>query len=257
MDAPFVALDLGNGRLKAGWFAGDRRLERTITLAYDQVEAEWPRWVALGGAVSQAASSVVCDPALAARALATIEAGLQVRVEPNPSSGLQLAVTSPETVGLDRLYAARGALARGLDGAIVVDVGTAMTVDAVRGAAESGTAAGTFLGGAIAPGPELVARSLAGADKLYEVRPSPDIPALGQDTRAALEAGVAHTVAGAAVRLAQLVRSESGLDQAALILTGGARAFVSSALAQAGWTPIDAPHLVLEGLAACTAPARA
>jgi hypothetical protein len=62
---------------------------------------------------------------------------------------------------------------------------------------------------------------------------------------------VAHTVAGAALRLADGVRSESGLELATLVLTGGARGFVAQALADAGWEIVEAPHLVLEGLAAC------
>ncbi|MEZ6020636.1 MAG: type III pantothenate kinase [Planctomycetota bacterium] len=52
----------------------------------------------------------------------------------HPAHGLELAIEHPETVGLDRLYAARGAWQRtGRRDAIVVDAGTALTVDAVRG----------------------------------------------------------------------------------------------------------------------------
>ncbi|MFT5052828.1 MAG: pantothenate kinase type III, partial [Chlamydiales bacterium] len=231
MDAPFVALDLGNRRFKAGWFKGTGTLERALSLTYDQVGSQWGPWLALGPAVGHAVSSVVCDPARATGIMALVEAELGLRVEVNPAPGLQMAVRSPETVGLDRLYAARAALARGLEAAVVVDVGTAMTVDVVTRATTDGASAGTFLGGAIAPGPELVAEALAGPEQLYGVSPRPDAPALGRDTRAALEAGVAHTVAGAALRLADGVRSESGLELATLVLTGGARGFVAQALA--------------------------
>ena len=250
MDQSLLAIDLGNGRLKAGLFAGGALQGRALVLDYEELPTGWAPWVAglppFGGA---AASSVLGGGALEGT-LATVRAPLPVPLACNPDPGLELDVSSPETVGLDRLYAARAALARGLDEAVVVDVGTALTVDAVRA---GGAASGVFLGGAIAPGPRLVARSLAGAAQLFEVRPGPDAPALGKDTRAALEAGVVHTVAGAAVRLAERVRREAGLGSVRLVLTGGARAFAAAPLAEAGWEVLEAEHLVLEGVVASVA----
>ena len=87
--------------------------------------------------------------------------GLTVVVRPDP--GLQLRLIEPETCGADRQYAARGALELERSGparVIVVDVGTALTVDA---AIREGDGTRTFLGGAIALGPGSHARALSSA----------------------------------------------------------------------------------------------
>ena len=119
----------------------------------------------------------------------------------SPSCGLALAVDSPEPAG-----------------AVVVDVGTAMTVDLVRD--------GAFQGGAIAPGPQLLARALgAGAAQLFEVELRPGVPALGRDTRAALEAGVVVGLRGAARALSEELLAAAG-PGARLFVTGGARALL-------------------------------
>src|SRR5207249_10383120 len=68
---------------------------------------------------------------------------------------IRLNVDEPETVGLDRLFGAVAAKAMVPPGtpAITVDVGTAVTVNLID-------AEGVFQGGAIFPGPRLMARAL-------------------------------------------------------------------------------------------------
>ena len=162
----------------------------------------------------------------------------------SPDCGLELAVTSPETTGKDRLFAARAA--RELAGgraAIVVDVGTAMTVDLV--------ADGAFQGGAIAPGPALLARALGGgAAQLFEVEPRAGVAALGRDTRSALEAGVVVGLRGAARALVEgLTEAHLGSDAPTIFVTGGARGLL---LEPAGFLPgaelLEVPLLVHLGL---------
>ena len=98
---------------------------------------------------------------------------------------------------IDRLFAARAALELGDEACLVVDAGTALTVDVAR-PATAGAARGAFLGGAIAPGPTLLAAALArGAAQLPEIDPQPGAAALGLDTRAAIESGIAVGFAGA------------------------------------------------------------
>mgnify|MGYP000981636250 FL=1 len=69
-------------------------------------------------------------------------------------TGLALKVKRPRQVGADRLAGALAAHRR-FGAAMVVDFGTAVTVNSV-------TAKGEFLGGAIAPGAALIGRALAG-----------------------------------------------------------------------------------------------
>jgi type III pantothenate kinase len=152
-------------------------------------------------------------------------------------------------VGEDRLFAARGALELVGRSAIVVDAGTALTVDALR-AGESGERA-AFLGGAIAPGPDLLSASLgSGTAQLYAIDPRPGVPALGRDTREALESGVCVGFLGAARELVRRVAEEAGFRAPDLVLTGGARHLLVELQAPGGGRRLDLEELVERGLLA-------
>jgi type III pantothenate kinase len=136
-----------------------------------------------------------------------------------PAAEIESECEDPEAVGSDRRFAALAAFDL-MGEALVVDAGTALTVDAVG----SGP---TFLGGAIAPGPKVLADALgrAGA-QLIAIEPEPGVRALGRSTAEALGAGVSVGFEGAAARLVGEVSREAALEDAPLILTGGARSFL-------------------------------
>ncbi|MDF1797566.1 MAG: type III pantothenate kinase [Planctomycetota bacterium] len=158
-----------------------------------------------------------------------------------PDHGLALAIRHPETCGLDRLFAARAAAWLFPAGAVVVDCGTAMTVDAVR--------VGTFEGGAIAPGPALLVRALAeGGAQLHAVEPRPGVPAIGRETRAALEAGVVVGLRGAARELVLRQLAELGLPDLPVVVTGGARSLLLEPTTCLPGEVHERPDLVHEGL---------
>jgi type III pantothenate kinase len=107
-------------------------------------------------------------------------------------------LTDPSTVGQDRLLSALGAFSRSQQACIIIDAGTAVTVDFVDGQ-------GTFHGGAIAPGIRMM------ADALHEhtaslpraeiaaghLHPPPEAP-FGKDTVEAINLGVTASVVGLA-----------------------------------------------------------
>jgi pantothenate kinase type III len=171
--------------------------------------------------------------------------------------GLDLAACrNVHTIGADRLWAARGAWERARGPALVVDAGTAVTVDALGVAANGGPA---FLGGAIAPGADLLRRALgAGAARLFEVElpltsdgavALADVPALGRESAEALRSGVVHGLRGAVRELARLVALEARLAGAPRFVTGGGAAWLLAA------PPVidhaeHVPLLVHEGLLA-------
>ena len=111
---------------------------------------------------------------------------------------------------------------------------------------------GTFLGGAILPGPALMARALAdGTSKLPEVAAlgtsaPPAMP--GRSTHEAIAAGIGFGIQGAVARLVAEARGSLGTD-AEVILTGGWRGAVRAALPGA----IEIPDLVLHGIALAAA----
>ena len=151
---------------------------------------------------------------------------------------------APDRVGADRLLNAFAALR--LHGApvIVVDLGTASTVDAVD-------AAGAFVGGAIAAGLELSLAALAsGTAQLPRVPPRMPERAIGRDTAEALQSGAVLGHIG-------LVRELTGRIAAELTRDGGPRPriVVTGGLSAAPWSSqlpgVDVmdPELTLKGLA--------
>jgi type III pantothenate kinase len=113
--------------------------------------------------------------------------------------GVRVDVDEPGRVGVDRLLTALAAIIREPADipTAVINVGTAMTVDFVD-------KAGRFVGGAILPGPRLMARSLH--DHTAKL-PSIDIAAyprklvFGANTADAIAVGIAAAVIGAADQL--------------------------------------------------------
>ena len=256
-EAPFLAVDLGNTRCKACLFPAQGASPAAL---FDVPAAEALATVVLVDLPpgTRAALSCVAEPEAGRALAAALGERLGIPATFNPDSGLALEVEGGETVGSDRLYAARGAIDRAGEGVLVVDAGTALTVDAVlpwepepntgRGADPR---AGRFLGGAIAAGPDLLARALgAGGVGLWCVEPCLEAPMLGRDTTAALVSGVTHGFVGAALRLCAGVAAEAGLERPLVVLTGGRRELLTAALGEVAREVRAIEHLVHLGLAA-------
>jgi type III pantothenate kinase len=145
-----------------------------------------------------------------------------------------------EKVGVDRLANAVGAWSLAKGPAIVVDFGTAITVDAI-------SSKGDFLGGAIVPGVRLSAQSLhEGTAKLPLVEPKRPRSVIGKQTEDAMRAGIYWGACGAVKEIAARSRRRLGNLNAPLFATGGdAKLF-------AGDLPKPArvvPDLTLKGIA--------
>ncbi|MFH1731438.1 MAG: type III pantothenate kinase [Planctomycetota bacterium] len=146
----------------------------------------------------------------------------------------------PEAVGSDRLANAVAAHHEAHAKCLIVDAGTAVTVDAVAGDEAA------FLGGAILPGIGLAAHSLAkGTALLPNLTVKERGAAIGTSTAAAISSGVARGVAGAVDRLlADMTEELGGCEQ--VFLTGGDAARIERLCK----TPMTLrPHLTLTGLA--------
>lgn len=212
-----LTLDLGNSALKlVNWDAGEPRLVRCAWGSQWQAELR-EHLQACEPGMTIGISSVVAAERREAVAAVCREGGMDVHV--NPEAPLDIDCLESHSIGRDRLYAAAGAWLTSPEPAIVVDAGSALTVDALgRGAGR-----GCFLGGAIAPGPALLARALGeGATQLFEVEFDGPVPALGRNTRDALRAGVQVGLRGAVLELVRCVAQEAGLGDARVWLTGGA-----------------------------------
>ncbi|MEI6241691.1 MAG: type III pantothenate kinase [Planctomycetia bacterium] len=208
---------------------------------------QWLQGAAPGPAVVLVASVHDAAAARLEAALAAVSATshrpLRQRRVGHGDLPLAIALSAPDRVGIDRLCgAAAASLAKAPNrAAIVVDCGTAATVDMLA-------ADGSFLGGAILPGPALMARALAdGTSKLPEVAAlgtSSPPPMPGRSTHDAIAAGIGFGIQGAVARLVAEGQAALGGD-AEVILTGGWRGAVRAALPGA----TEIPDLVLHGIA--------
>ena len=126
--------------------------------------------------------------------------------------GLQL---DPEAiVGVDRLVNAAAAYDVLKQSCVVVDAGTAVTVDFVDGT-------GTFHGGAIAPGARLMMRSLHKyTSQLPEVEPAAPIEPVGHNTVEAMRTGVYYGLRGMVRELVEQFAQVAGTFPL-VVATGG------------------------------------
>jgi type III pantothenate kinase len=157
---------------------------------------------------------------------------------------IAIDVEQPERVGMDRLATAVAAnrLRQAAEAAVVVDAGTALTVNLV-------TADGVFRGGVILPGFKLTAKALAeGTDLLplivADLNADPP-PVVGKSTEAAIRSGLFWGSVGAVREL---------VDRMSQDVHSPVRVFVTGGDAQrlAGYLAPDArfvPDLVLIGIA--------
>lgn len=164
---------------------------------------------------------------------------------------LKISVDEPRKVGIDRLFNAVAAnrLRTASQAAIIVDTGTATTVDVV-------TPDGSFAGGAILPGFELSAKSLHDYTALLPLIPVQDLRqnepvVLGKNTTDAIRSGLFWGQLGAVRELitqhTQQLLSDSTTGELPLVLlTGGGSALLAPHLDDSVYFE---PLLSLQGLA--------
>ena len=142
-----------------------------------------------------------------------------VVIEPGVRTGISILYENPKEVGADRI--ANAVAAHDLYGGptIVVDFGTATTCDAV-------TAAGEYVGGAIAPGVEISMDALVGrAAALRAVELLEPRSVLGKSTVESIQAGAIYGFAAQVDGLCARIMGELG--DCAVVSTGGIADLIS------------------------------
>jgi type III pantothenate kinase len=251
-----LAVDVGNtnltlGLVEDGALESVRRAATQHAGTADELEVLLRDLVALDdhalhGVSAMAVASVV--PGVTA-ALSTVAArlGIPVLLASSGTVPIAIRVDRPDLVGADRIVNALAALRLHGAPAVVVDCGTATTLDCVG-------PDGAFVGGAIAPGLELGLAALAERTaKLPRVDLRAPDRVIARDTVAAIQAGTVigyqALVAGLVGRArAELAESAGGTpEDVHTILTGGLAA-AAWAAEVVGIDVID-PDLTLKGLA--------
>jgi type III pantothenate kinase len=135
-------------------------------------------------------------------------------VRPGVRTGMAIRIDNPYEVGADRLVNAVAAYERVGGACVVVDFGTGINFDAV-------SAAGEYLGGAIAPGVEISLSALAARGaQIPRIDLDEPVGAIGKSTRGAIQSGVVFGFAGLIDGVARRLERELGGDPT-LIATGG------------------------------------
>ncbi|MFC9892875.1 type III pantothenate kinase [Nocardia sp. NPDC127579] len=139
-----------------------------------------------------------------------------VVVEPGVRTGIPLLVDNPKEIGADRIVNTLAAHHRFGAAAIVVDFGTATTVDLV-------SAKGEFLGGVIAPGVEISSAALIERAALRRVELARPRSVVGKNTVEAIQSGAIYGFAGLVDGLIDRIRDEFDAfagDEVAVVATG-------------------------------------
>ena len=234
----WLTVDIGNSSTKIGLFHGDDLLKTASGNSAEEVleiisdwQAETPiRRIGLCSVVPEQSDILVSG-------INKLSGAPVFRVSSGVILPLQIDHTPAETLGPDRLAAACYAAHNKSGAHIIIDAGTAITIDAV-------SENKTFLGGVIMPGPIIANRALTNyTAQLPEIPLTLPHGALGRSTVEALRHGIVHgtadAVTGAIVRIRETLGSTPTIT-----LTGGWHSLLVDKVPEAQ----IAPDLVLRGI---------
>lgn len=239
-----LAVDIGNSAAKAAIVDGSSihaagRLDTSVAGNEDLLDG----LRVLVGAQDQPPTGIVAvsvvDRWTERLEWAAEQLGLSLTVVAASHIPISTALVRPDQTGPDRLLAAWAAAS--LHGApvIVVDLGTATTVDAVD-------SDGFFLGGAILPGLGLAAQALSeGTARLPRVDLALPSDAIGSDTGHALQSGIVIGHIGAVRELAarmhqRMAAGSTPSSPTRIIVSGG---YAEADWADAAWRTAASPSL--------------
>lgn len=261
-----LAIDVGSSRVKLGWFppvgpcsAEDKPASlpiaapqlpqptETVAIAHENTTQLFQQLGAWLQAVCPAA-----PPAYVASVHPEVLAILQemfaqrLTVVTSKCVPIEVLVEHPEKVGIDRLLNALaiGKVQPPQTPAIVIDLGTACTVDRI-------SAQGEFEGGAILPGAKLAAEALhvgtAALPRLSLASAAP-VETVGKSTQAAMHSGLLWGMVGA---VRELITRMSQGDSVPphVYLTGGDAPLLIEHLHADDIQLRHIPNLVLSGIA--------
>jgi len=161
-----------------------------------------------------------------------------LRVNAFIDTGMEIRYAAPREVGADRIVNAVGGRAKYGAPLIVVDYGTAITLDVV-------SPDGAYLGGVIAPGLVTGVQALfSRAAKMPQVGLELPPSVIGRNTNESTQSGILHGNAGLTDHLVEKIREELGM-KATVVATGGDAELMAKAAKSIDH--VD-PWLTLDGL---------
>ncbi len=232
-----LAVDAGNSRVKWAMHDG-REFVREGWVLRAELDALPAQWSLLPGPSAIVIANVAGDEV--GRRLRDYAGRWPTAPRWAGSTRSQCGVTSlydtPSQLGVDRWAALIGARKFSSNACLVVNAGTAMTVDAL-------SANGEFLGGVIVAGFDLMHEALA-ANTARLSSERGEFAEFPRSTRDAITSGAIQALCGAIDRMRTAMRA-AGHGEAAVIVSGGSGALVARHL---GGPARLVEKLVLEGL---------
>ncbi|MHB8717600.1 MAG: type III pantothenate kinase [Candidatus Dormibacteria bacterium] len=244
-----LAVDVGNTNIVIGAFDGDRlavqvRLHTDHRATGDELGLAVTELLERRGIEARQIEAVVVAnvvPPLASAITEMSQAAFghpPLVVGPGMRTGVAIKYEDPRLVGADRI--ANAVAGRHLYGcpAILLDFGTATTFDAL-------SAAGEYLGGAMAPGILISLDALVSrASKLNRVELAAPPSVIGRSPQASMQAGFVFGYVGLVQGIVGRMRDEIGAE-ARVIATGGLADLFAPLIPEI--ERVD-PHLTLTGL---------
>ncbi|HEX7168859.1 MAG TPA: type III pantothenate kinase [Acidimicrobiales bacterium] len=214
-----LAIDVGNTQILLALYDGTEfiehwRLATNSERTSDEYAVLVRQFIGDASVDGVAISSVVPRATGALRSMSTRYFKIEpVVVEPGTKTGMPILIDNPREVGADRIVNAIGAFDLYGGPTVVVDFGTATTLDAV-------SANGEYLGGAILPGIEISMDALfQRADRLARVELVEPRNVIGKSTAEALQSGAIYGFAGQVDAIVR--RMEEELGECTVLATGG------------------------------------
>jgi type III pantothenate kinase len=245
MDINLLAINVGNSRVAIGAFVGGE-LQQVVRVPNDRPDELVPalrnEWEKLSARDQPAIVGAGVNPAIAQR---VEQAAMQVAEKAVVWIGkeidlpINVLTDSPNQTGVDRMVTMAAAYEQIGKACVVVDAGTAVTVDCCNDN-------GDFLGGAIAPGAAMQLQALhERTAALPSVALAAPNGAFGRSTEQAMLQGVYHGIRGLAKELVENYATELG-SWPEVIATGG-----DAKMLFGDWELIHAisPDLTMYGIA--------
>ncbi|MCG3136537.1 MAG: Type III pantothenate kinase [Phycisphaerae bacterium] len=213
-----LVIDLGNTNINIGlWthgaFRSTHKISREERGGLESMLVQY--WSALQEPRTALCCTVVPAALIEVRRICEVrlQTKLQVIGDDIPMP-IDIAISEPQSVGVDRLCTALAAYQGEQRSCVVADLGTALTVDCVNDQ-------GQFLGGTILPGLHMQAQALARCTaQLPEVAIELPSNYFGQNTQQAIQLGIILGCAGAIREITERYATHLG-HWPTLIATGG------------------------------------
>lgn len=151
-----------------------------------------------------------------------------------------------EALGIDRWAAVIAAWHMNKQPTIVVNAGTAITIDAIS--KDKATKKGAYMGGSIMPGLQLMYSALTDGTTKLASTPAGILTVFPKNTQDAIQTGCMNAIVGAVVlQMKQLEKHHAFLPK--IVISGGDAVKIAEALKPQLKRVIIADNLVLQGLA--------